>query len=103
MKQAGFTHIGTQDGTAILQRDFAGFKSCTVDVSTLKAVNVVSTIGVIFPACEDRCTWYTTFETKNGDIQLSLQKGEYGQCFVLLEYYDKINTDTVRSAAMNEL
>ena len=53
MKQAGFTHIGTQDGTAILQRDFAGFKSCTVDVSTLKTVNVVSTIGVIFPVCED--------------------------------------------------
>ena len=31
----------------------------------------------------------------------SLQKGEYGQCFVLLKYYDKI--DTVRSAAMNDL
>ena len=151
MKQAGFTHIGTQDGTAILQRDFAGFKSCTVDVSTLKAVNVVSTIGVIFPVCEDwsslerdyehlksmltqkygepaevvekfqgrvtsdtnneklhelmmdRCTWYTTFETTKGDIQLSLQKGDFGQCFVLLKYYDKINTDTVRSATMDDL
>ena len=42
----------------------------------------------------DRCTWYTTFETTKGDIQLSLQKGDFGQYFVLLKYYDKINTDT---------
>ncbi len=151
MKSAGFRYMGEQDGTAILQGDFAGFKSCTVGVSTLKAVNVVSTIGVIFPACEDwsslerdyehlksmlsqkygepaevveqfqgrttpntnneklhelfmdRCTWYTTYETSKGDIQLSLQKGDYGQYFVLLKYYDKINTDTVRSAAMDDL
>lgn len=151
MKQAGFTHIGTQDGTAILQGDFAGFKDCTVGVSTLKTVNVVSTIGVVFPSHDDwsslerdynqlksmltqkygdpsdvverfqgrtnpntnneklhelfmdRCTWYTTFETLKGDIQLSLQKGDLGQYFVLLKYYDKINTDTVRSAAMDDL
>ncbi len=151
MKAAGFSYLGTQDGTAILQGDFAGFKSCTVGVSTLKAVNVVSTIGVIFPSHDDwsslerdydhlksmltqkygeptevveqfqgrtnpntnneklhelmmdRCTWYTTFETTKGDIQLSLQKGDFGQCFVLLKYYDKINTDTVRSAAMDDL
>ena len=144
MKAAGFSYLGTQDGTA-------GFKSCTVGVSTLKAVNVVSTIGVIFPSHNDwsslerdydhlnsmltqkygeptevveqfqsrtnpntnneklhelmmdRCTWYTTFETTKGDIQLSLQKGDFGQYFVLLKYYDKINTDTVRSAAMDDL
>ena len=53
MKAAGFSYLGTQDGTAILQGDFAGFKSCTVGVSTLKAVNVVSTIGVIFPSHDD--------------------------------------------------
>lgn len=151
MKAAGFSYLGTQDGTAILQGDFAGFKSCTVGVSTLKAVNVVSTIGVIFPSHDDwsslerdyehlksmltqkygdpadvveqfqgrttpntnneklhelsmdRCTWFSTFETLKGDIQLSLQKGDFGQYFVLLKYYDKINTDTVRSAAMDDL
>ena len=51
----------------------------------------------------DRCTWYTTFETTKGDIQLSLQKGDFGQYFVLLKYYDKINTYPVRSAAMADL
>ena len=150
MKAAGFTYLGQQDGTAILQGDFAGFKGCTVGVSTLKSVNVVSTIGVIFPSCDDwssleqnydhlksmltekygqpsdvverfqngtprdnnsrlhelymdRCTWYTTFTTPKGDIQLSLQKGGYGSYFVLLKYYDKINTDTVRQQAMDDL
>ena len=150
MKAAGFTYLGQQDGTALLQGDFAGFKGCTVGVSTLKSVNVVSTIGVIFPACNDwssleqnydhlksmltekygqpsdvverfqngtprdnnsrlhelymdRCTWYTTFATPKGDIQLSLQKREYNSCFVLLKYYDKINTDTVRQQAMDDL
>lgn len=44
-----------------------------------------------------------SFETPKGDIQLSMQKGEYGQYFVLLKYYDKINTDTVRSAAIDDL
>ena len=150
MKAAGFTYLGLQDGTALLQGDFAGFKGCTVGVSTLKSVNVVSTIGVIFPACNDwssleqnydhlksmltekygqpsdvverfqngtprdnnsrlhelymdRCTWYTTFTTPKGDIQLSLHKGEYNSYFVLLKYYDKINTDTVRQQAMDDL
>ena len=51
----------------------------------------------------DRCTWYTTFETTKGNIQLSLQKVDLGQCVVLLRYYDKINTDTARSAAMDDL
>lgn len=151
IKQAGFTHIGTQDGTAFLQGDFAGFKGCTVGVYTLNAVNVVSTIGVILPShndwsslerdynqlksmltqkyCEpanvveqfqgkinpntnndklyelymDRCVWYTIFKTSKGEIQLSLQKGDIGQYFVLLKYYDKINSDIVRSAAMDDL
>ena len=150
MKTAGFTYIGQQDGTAIMQGDFAGFKGCTIGVSTLKAVNVVSSIGVIFPSCNDwstleqnynhlkamltekygspsdvvekfqngnprdnnsrlhelsmdRCTWYATYTTPKGDIQLSLKKEEYGKYFVLLKYYDKINTDTVRQQAMDDL
>lgn len=53
MQQAGFTHLGTDDGTALLEGDFAGFKNCTVGVSTLKSVNIVNTIGVIFPYKDD--------------------------------------------------
>ena len=151
MKQAGFQLVGTDDGVALLEGEFAGYRGCLIAVSTLKSVNVVNTIGVVFPAREDwsslegdyehlksmltekygepadvvekfqgygnpqtdqekwinlitdNCTWYTIFETKNGDIQLSLEKGDYGEYFVLLKYFDKINTEAVRSAAMDDL
>lgn len=151
MKQAGFQLIGTDDGVALLEGEFAGYRGCLIAVSTLKSVNVVNTIGVVFPAREnwsslegdyehlksmltekygepsdvvekfqgygdpqtdqekwinimtDNYTWYTIFETENGDIQLSLEKGDYGKYFVLLKYFDKINTEAVRSAAMEDL
>ena len=151
MKQAGFQLVGTDDGVALLEGEFAGYRGCLIAVSTLKSVNVVNTIGVVFPAREnwsslegdyehlksmltekygepsdvvekfqgygnpqtdqekwinlitDNCTWYTIFETKNGDIQLSLEKGDYGEYFVLLKYFDKINTEAVRSAVMEDL
>jgi hypothetical protein len=32
-----------------------------------------------------------------------MQKGDFGKYFVLLKYYDKINTETVRSAAIDDL
>lgn len=53
MKSAGFSYIADQDGTAILQGDFAGFKGCLIVVSTLKNSDVVNTIGVIFPENDD--------------------------------------------------
>ena len=151
MKQAGFQLVGTDDGVALLEGEFAGYRGCLIAVSTLNSVNVVNTIGVVFPARDnwsslegdyehlksmltekygepsdvvekfqgygdpqtdqekwinimtDNYTWYTIFETENGDIQLSLEKGDYGEYFVLLKYFDKINTEAVRSAAMEDL
>lgn len=50
----------------------------------------------------DRCTWYTLYETPKGDIKLSLQKGDWDY-FVSLMYYGKINTDAVRSSAIDDL
>lgn len=53
MKQAGFQLIGTDDGVALLEGEFAGYRGCLIAVSTLKSVNVVNTIGVVFPAREN--------------------------------------------------
>lgn len=53
MKQAGFQLIRTDDGVALLEGEFAGYRGCFIAVSTLKSVNVVNTIGVVFPARED--------------------------------------------------
>jgi hypothetical protein len=54
MKQNGFLHTKTDNGVAMLQGDFAGYKDCLVGVSTLKQIDLVHKIGVIFP---DRDTW----------------------------------------------
>jgi hypothetical protein len=58
MKQSGFTMLGTEDGIAILEGDFAGYKGCTIGVGTLKGKDLVSKITVIFPK---RNTWSTLY------------------------------------------
>lgn len=49
MKAAGFTHVGTEDGIALMTGDFAGYKNCTIGVQTLKPRNLVHEITVVFP------------------------------------------------------
>ena len=41
MESAGFSYLGEDDGTALLEGEFAGVKGCTVGVSVLKSTNVV--------------------------------------------------------------
>ena len=131
--------------------DFAGYKNCIVGVSTLKNLDVVSHIAVLFPnkdtwsavlgdyehlkamltekygtpsdsqekftdnngndnglimyALKDgEYVWYTTFSTELGDIELSIISGtKYLTGCVRLSYYDKVNHDKVRKAAMDDL
>lgn len=56
MVQDGFTNLGIEDGTAILNGEFAGYKDCNVGVSTLKQKDLVYKIAVIFP---EKDTWST--------------------------------------------
>jgi len=56
IKQNGFIHVSSNNGTAILQGDFAGYKDCYVGVSTLKQKDLVHKIVVNFSECE---TWST--------------------------------------------
>ena len=97
MKSAGFKYLGEQDGTAILQGDFAGFKSCTVGVSTLKAVNVVSTIGVIFPACED----WSSLERDYEHLKSMLTQ-KYGEPAEVVEKFHRKAPSRCREAGCHE-
>lgn len=57
MEKAGFSEITQSDtpkGTYVLRGDFAGYKDCQVNVSTLEGTDVVSSILVAFPNQE---TW----------------------------------------------
>lgn len=55
MKQKGFTHVGTEDGIAMLTGDFAAYKDCLIGVATLKQKDLISKITVVFSPCE---TWF---------------------------------------------
>ena len=83
MRQKGFTLVNTEKGYATLRGDFAGIKGCEVIVSTLDAVDLVSNIGVIFPA---QITWARL----EGDY-LSLKRDlttKYGQPSECVERFD---------------
>lgn len=54
MQQKGFEFVGSQDDISILTGDFAGYKNCTLEVTTLKNKDLVSTITIVFP---DQDTW----------------------------------------------
>ena len=57
----------------------------------------------MFKVITNRCKYYTTYETKNGSIQLSIENDEYGGGFVMLIYFDKINSKIIREKAKEDL
>lgn len=89
MKSAGFTYLGTQDGTAILQGDFAGFKGCIIGVSTLKNSDVVNTIGVIFPENDN---WSSLEDTYQHIKKMLTEKyGKPSECIEEFQGYGSPN------------
>lgn len=83
MKENGFSHLSTNDGTAILNGDFAGYKDCTVGVSTLKQKDLVHKIAVIFPKKE---TWSTLFGNYSDLKEMLTEK--YGKPSEVVEKFD---------------
>ena len=74
MIKAGFHHKGTYDGVAVLSGDFAGHKDCTIGVYTLKNLDVVSFISVLFP---DQETW-TSLKSEYETLKSMLTE-KYGE------------------------
>ncbi len=50
----------------------------------------------------DACKYVTTYETDKGSIQLSI-KGDISNAFVILSYFDKINSNIIREKAKDDL
>ena len=151
MEKSGFNHLGTEDGVAILEGDFAGYKKCTIGVITYGQKDLVSAIAVIFPEKEtwstlsgnyyklkelltekygkpsesieefqtdyqpkddnskmhhikmDTYTYYTTYETANGTIQVSIEHESVIRTYIKLAYFDRINGGVVRDNAIDDL
>jgi hypothetical protein len=49
------------------------------------------------------CKYYTTYETEKGTIQLTIEHDGVTRCFVKLAYFDKINSETVKKQALDDL
>lgn len=51
----------------------------------------------------DRCKYLTVWNTDKGEIQLSIDHIKFDRCFVKLVYFDKLNGDTMRKKALDDL
>jgi hypothetical protein len=51
----------------------------------------------------DKCKYYTTYKTEKGSIHLSIGHNQLLQCFVSLVYFDKINSETIKRQALDDL
>jgi len=78
MKSAGFSHIGTEDGVALLSGEFAGYRECMIGVKTLKKYNTVHEIAVLFPT---QNTWRgLSYDYTKLKSMLSKKYGEPKEC-----------------------
>jgi len=98
MKQGGFKHISTENGVAILQGDFAGYKDCHVGVSTLKQKDLVYKIGVLFP---EKDTW-STLSGNYFDLKQMLTE-KYGKPSDVVEKFDRESERRDDGSKMHEV
>ena len=96
MNQKGFTTQDLQDGKAILKGDFAGYKDCSVGVSTLKDKDLVCKILVVFP---DFKTWSGLEENYFSLKEMLSEK--YGKPISALEKYDSYSEPRDDGTKMN--
>ncbi len=73
LKSKGLTYLGESKGIVLLKGDFAGFKDCTIGVSTFESSDQVCKVTAIFPQRE---TWGTIMDDYNG--LKSLLADKYG-------------------------
>lgn len=51
----------------------------------------------------DNCTYFSTWQTDKGDIQLSIKHSSFSSCFIKLTYFDKINGEKIKAKAKSDL
>lgn len=94
MKKAGFTYIGEEDGIALLQGDFAGFRNCMIGVVTLKSIDIVNRISVLFDIREDWGSLYGNYSSLK-DL-LTKKYGKREECVEKFEGYSQPDDDNDR-------
>lgn len=98
MKESGFTHITTENGVAMLKGDFAAYKDCIVGVATLKQIDLVSKITVIFPESD---TWSSLSSNYYNLKELLTEK--YGEPSEFIEKFDTYPQPKDDNSKMHEV
>ena len=98
MKKAGFTFIGEDDGIAMLRGDFAGYRNCTIGVVTLKSIDIVNRISVLFDNHQDWNNIYVNYSSLKE--MLTTKYGKYADCVEKFEGYSQPRDD---NGKMHEL
>jgi hypothetical protein len=94
----GFTNLGTDNGTSILNGEFAGYKDCNVGVSTLKQKDLVYKIEVTFPKKD---TW-SALSGNYFDLKEMLTE-KYGNPTEVVEKFDSNSQPSDESRKMYEV
>lgn len=99
MQKAGFTYLGKDDGIAILTGDFAGFRNCKVGVVTLKSLDLVNRISVLF---ETRDKWADVYAVYSQlKEMLSAKYGKASQCVEEFQGYTQPHDDNAKMHELN--
>ena len=98
MKKAGFTFIREDDGIAMLRGDFAGYRNCTIGVVTLKSIDIVNRISVLFDNHQDWNNIYVNYSSLKE--MLTTKYGKYADCVEKFEGYSQPRDD---NGKMHEL
>lgn len=98
LKQKGFTHIGTNDGVAMFNGDFAAYKNCTIGAVSLKDKDLVCKVAVIFPSHD---TW-SALENNYLSLKQMLTK-KYGKPSDCVETFQSYSHPKDDSSKMHEL
>ena len=86
MEKAGFTYLGDDDGIAVLQGDFAGFRNCTIGVVTLESMDIVNRISVLF---DTHGNWSNLYGNYTSLKELLTKKyGKYSECVERFDGYE---------------
>lgn len=94
MRKAGFTFMGKEDGIAILKGDFAGYRGCTIGVVTLKSIDIVNKIAVLF---EEQDNWSKVYSVySNLKEMLTTKYGTPAECLEKFEGYSQPDDDRDR-------
>ena len=102
MKQAGFQLVGTDDGVALLEGEFAGYSDCIVGVKTLQKFNLVHEIVVLFPS-QDKWAGLN-YDYERLKTMLTKKYGEPDECmekFNSPSYMIEDDNDKMREVRMN--